>query len=414
MDIKRAPRKKTGRYVAIGGGTITLILITIALSQLKPAAPSVERSGLWFGKVERGDMIRQVRGPGTLVPEDIRYISALTSGRVERVYVRPGARVTAGTVLVDLSNPDVQLEALVAQQQLAASQAQLVSLRTTLETQRLNQASTVANVRTSLREAQRALSSGETLATRNLIAQNDLARSRDQVAEFTERLRIEEQRLELMSSTIDSQLTLQRTQLDRQRSVAEYQQQRLASMRVTAGVDGVVQNLTLQPGQWVQSGTELARVLQPGRLKAELRIPETQARDVSLGQDVEIDTRIGIVQGKVIRIDPNSSNGTVTVDASMEGPLPQGARPDLSVEGTITFDRLSNVLSVGRPAYGQPNSTVGLFKVDPNDGYATRTNVRLGRSSVNTIEILDGLAEGDSVVLSDMSRWDNVDRVVIE
>ena len=259
MDIKRAPRKKTGRYVAIGGGTITLILITIALSQLKPAAPSVERSGLWFGKVERGDMIRQVRGPGTLVPEDIRYISALTSGRVERVYVRPGARVTAGTVLVDLSNPDVQLEALVAQQQLAASQAQLVSLRTTLETQRLNQASTVANVRTSLREAQRALSSGETLATRNLIAQNDLARSRDQVAEFTERLRIEEQRLELMSSTIDSQLTLQRTQLDRQRSVAEYQQQRLASMRVTAGVDGVVQNLTLQPGQWVQSGTELAR-----------------------------------------------------------------------------------------------------------------------------------------------------------
>ena len=414
MDIKRAPRKKTGRYVAIGGGTITLILITIALSQLKPAAPSVERSGLWFGKVERGDMIRQVRGPGTLVPEDIRYISALTSGRVERVYVRPGARVTAGTVLVDLSNPDVQLEALVAQQQLAASQAQLVSLRTTLETQRLNQASTVANVRTSLREAQRALSSGETLATRNLIAQNDLARSRDQVAEFTERLRIEEQRLELMSSTIDSQLTLQRTQLDRQRSVAEYQQQRLASMRVTAGVDGVVQNLTLQPGQWVQSGTELARVLQPGRLKAELRIPETQARDVSLGQDVEIDTRIGIVQGKVIRIDPNSSNGTVTVDASMEGPLPQGARPDLSVEGTITFDRLSNVLSVGRPAYGQPNSTVGLFKVDPNDGYATRTNVRLGRSSVNTIEILDGLAEGDSVVLSDMSRWDNVDRVRIK
>ena len=222
MDIKRAPRKKTGRYVAIGGGTITLILITIALSQLKPAAPSVERSGLWFGKVERGDMIRQVRGPGTLVPEDIRYISALTSGRVERVYVRPGARVTAGTVLVDLSNPDVQLEALVAQQQLAASQAQLVSLRTTLETQRLNQASTVANVRTSLREAQRALSSGETLATRNLIAQNDLARSRDQVAEFTERLRIEEQRLELMSSTIDSQLTLQRTQLDRQRADPGY------------------------------------------------------------------------------------------------------------------------------------------------------------------------------------------------
>lgn len=414
MDIKRAPKKKTGRYVAIGAGIIALVLVTVALSKLKPAAPTVERSGLWFGKVDRGEMIRQVRGPGTLVPEQIRFISAVTSGRVERVPVRPGDRVTAGTVLVELTNPDVQLEMLVAQQQLAAAQASLVSLRSNLETQRLNQEATVANIRTQLREAQRQASSADTLRARNLIAANDVQRVHDQVDEFTQRLSIEQQRLAIMTSTIDSQLTLQHEQVVRQRAVADYQAQRVASMHVTAGVDGVVQDLTLQPGQWVQSGTTLARVLQPGRLKAELRIPETQARDVSLGQDVEIDTRIGIVPGKVIRFDPNSQNGTVTVDASLDGPLPQGARPDLSVEGTITIDRLSNVLNVGRPAYGQPNSTVGLFKVDPNNGYATRVNVRLGRTSVNSVEVLDGLAQGDSIVLSDMSRWDNVDRVRIK
>jgi len=414
VDIKRAPRKKTGRYIGIGAGIIGIVLVTVALSKLKPAAPTVEGSSIWKGVVTRGPMVRQVRGPGTLVPEQIRFVSAITSGRVERVYVRPGDHVTAGTVLVDLANPDVQLEALTAQQQLAASQAALVSLHTNLETQRLNQEATVANIRTQLREAQRNLSSGETLATRNLIAPNELARTRDQVTEFTERLRIETERLTLMSNTIDSQLTLQRTQVERQRAVSEYQQARVASMHVTAGVDGVVQDLTLQPGQWVQSGTTLARVLQPGRLKAELRIPETQARDVALGQDVATDTRIGVVPGKVIRIDPNSQNGTVTVDASLDGPLPQGARPDLSVEGTIEIERLPNVLSTGRPAYGQPNSTVSLFKLTDGGRYAERVNVQLGRSSVNTIEIMGGLAEGDSVILSDMSRWDNVDRVRIK
>jgi multidrug efflux pump subunit AcrA (membrane-fusion protein) len=412
VDIKRAPQKKTGRYVAIGGSVLALVLVTVALSRLKPAAPTVDAP--WIDVVKRGPMVRQVRGPGLLLPEQIRYVSAVTSGRVERVFVRPGDRVQAGTVLVSLSNPDVQLEMLTSQQQLAASQAALVNLRTSLETQRLNQLSTVATVRTQLREATRQLSSGESLASRNLIAANDVARVRDQVSEFTERLQIEQQRLELLASTVDSQLTLQREQLQRQRAVADYQQQRGASMNVTAGVDGVVQNLTLQPGQWVQSGTELARVLQPGRLKAELKIPETQARDVALGQSAEIDTHIGLVPGRVIRIDPNSQNGTVTIDVSLDGPLPQGARPDLSIEGTVEIERLADVLTTGRPAYGQPGGTIGLFRVIRGTGYAERTNVHLGRSSTNTIEILGGLVEGDSVLLSDMSRWDNVDRVKIK
>ena len=394
-----------------GAGLGALLLATVAIGRLKPAAPSVERSTVWIDGVKRGPMLRQVRGPGTLVPDSIRWISAVTSGRVERVFVRPGAVVRAGTILLDMSNPDVQLEALTSEQQLAAAQAQLVSLRTNLNTSRLNQASTVAQVRTQLREAQRQTVSAESLITRNLIAQNELQRVRDQVSELTERLQIEQERLGLMAETVDSQLTLQQDQINRLRAISEYQRNRVASMHVLAGTDGVVQDLNLEMGQWVQSGTTLARVVQPGKLRAVLRVPETQARDVALGQKAEIDTRIGIVPGRVVRIDPAAQSGTVTVDVALEGALPQGARPDLSVEGTVEIERLDNVLFVGRPAYGQQNSTVGLFKLGDGGRYAERVNARLGRASVNTIEVLGGLVVGDSVVLSDMSRWDNVDRV---
>ncbi|OGT92130.1 MAG: RND transporter [Gemmatimonadetes bacterium GWC2_71_9] len=412
MDIPRAPQNKTKRRVMMAGaGLGALLLATVAIGRLKPAAPSVERSTVWIDGVKRGPMLRQVRGPGTLVPDSIRWISAVTSGRVERVFVRPGAVVRAGTILLDMSNPDVQLEALTSEQQLAAAQAQLVSLRTNLNTSRLNQASTVAQVRTQLREAQRQLVSAESLITRNLIAQNELQRVRDQVAELTERLQIEQERLGLMAETVDSQLTLQQDQINRLRAISEYQRNRVASMHVLAGTDGVVQDLNLEMGQWVQSGTTLARVVQPGKLRAVLRVPETQARDVALGQKAEIDTRIGIVPGRVVRIDPAAQSGTVAVDVALEGALPQGARPDLSVEGTVEIERLDNVLFVGRPAYGQQNSTVGLFKLSDGGRYAERVNVRLGRASVNTIEVLGGLVVGDSVVLSDMSRWDNVDRV---
>jgi multidrug resistance efflux pump len=412
VDIPRAPQNKTKRRVMMAGaGLGALLLATVAIGRLKPAAPSVERSTVWIDGVKRGPMLRQVRGPGTLVPDSIRWISAVTSGRVERVFVRPGAPVQAGTVLLDMSNPDVQLEALTAEQQLAAAQAQLVSLRTNLNTSRLNQASTVAQVRTQLREAQRQMVSAESLITRNLIAQNELQRVRDQVAELTERLQIEQERLGLMAETVDSQLTLQQDQINRLRAISEYQRNRVASMHVLAGTDGVVQDLNLEMGQWVQSGTTLARVVQPGKLRAVLRVPETQARDVALGQKAQVDTRNGIIPGKVVRIDPAAQNGTVTVDVALEGPLPQGARPDLSVEGTVEIERLDNVLFVGRPAYGQQNSTVGLFKLSDGGRYAERVNVQLGRASVNTIEVLGGLVVGDSVVLSDMSRWDNVDRV---
>jgi HlyD family secretion protein len=414
VDIKRAPKKKTGKYIAIGAGVMTLALVTVALSRLKPAAPTVERSGLWFGTVKKGPMLREVRGPGQLKPEQIRYISAVTGGRVERVLVRPGAVVQGGTVLLELSNPDVDLQALTAQQQLSAAQGQLVTLRTGLETGRLNQQATVANIRTQLREAQRQASSGETLAARNLIAANDLARQRDQVIELTDRLRIEQERLELLTTTVDSQLTLQRDQIERLRAIVEYNRQRVASMHVTAGVDGVVQELSLQSGQWVQSGTALAQVLQPGRLKAELKIPETQARDVAIGQSADIDTRVGHVSGHVIRMDPGSTNGTVTVDVSLEGPLPQGARPDLQIEGTIEIERLTDVLSMPRPAYGQPNSSSGIFKTTEGGRYGERVNVRFGRASVNDIEVLGGLRVGEEVILSDMTRWDNVDRVRIK
>lgn len=417
MDIKREKKPNRRRYFMIGGGILGLVLVTVALSRLKPAAPTTERAAAYLGAVARGPMVRDVRGNGRLVPEQIRFISAVTGGRVERVLVRPGTTVQAGTVLLELSNPDVELQALTAQQQLAAAQAQLVSLRTQLETGRLNQAASTANVRTLLREAQRQLISGESLATRNLVAQNELSRLRDNVQELTERLSIEQQRLQLMSSTIDSQLTLQREQVERMRAVSEYNQVRVASMRVTAGVDGVVQDLNLQPGQWVQSGTSLAQVVQPGRLKAELRVPETQARDIVIGQRAMVDTRLdasrGVIPGRVIRSDPQSVNGTVTVDVAFDSLLPQGARPDLTVEGVIEIERLNDVLYINRPAYGQPGQTTSLFRLVEGGNYAERVSVRLGRASVNHIEILGGLNQGDSVILSDMTRWDNVDRVRI-
>ena len=414
MDIKRAPRKKTGRYVAIGVAVLLVGIVTVALARLQPAAPTVERASLLFGTVKRGPLLRQVHGPGQLKPEQIRFITSVTGGRVDRVPVRNGATVSAGTVLIEMSNPDVELQTLTAEQQLAAAQAALVQLRTNLETQRLSQATTVANMRTMANDADRTASSGETLAARHLIAPNDLAKARDQATEYRSRLAIEEQRLVLMTETVDSQLALQRDQIERLRAIADYNNARRQSLRVTAGVDGVVQELSLEPGQWVQSGTTLAKVVQPGRLKAELQIPETQARDVALGQSAEVDTRIGIVPGKVVRYDQNSVNGTVTVDVSMDSTLPQGARPDMQVDGTIEIERLADVLQVGRPAYGQPNATAGIFRLTDGGRYAERVNVRFGRASVNDIEVVGGLKVGDEVILSDMTRWDNVDRVRIK
>src|SRR6266566_1660759 len=351
--------------------------------------------------------------PASAVPVHIRFITALAAGRVDRVLAQPGQRVKPETVLLDLSNPDVQIQALQAEQQLAAARAELVSERTNLENQRLTQTGLVATTRTEYLQAKREAEVAESLGLHGGMSRNDAALAKDKAAELETRYGIEQQRLALMTETIDSQLAVQRSQVDRMRAVAEFQQNVLRSLQVRAGDSGVVSDLTLQLGQYVLGGTMLAKVVQPGKLKAVLQIPETQAKDITIGQKAAIDTRNGIIPGHVIRSDPNAINGTVAVDVALEGTAP-GARPDLSVDGTIEIERLEHVLYTGRPAYGQPNSTIGMFRITDDGHYATRVQVQVGRSSVNTIEVMRGLNVRDSVILSDMSQWDNVDRVRIK
>jgi multidrug resistance efflux pump len=412
VDIPRETKSnKTRRWLYLGAGMAAVVVITVALGRLGPAAPSVDDATTWKDVVKRGEMVRRVRGPGTLVSEQIRWIAALTAGRVEKKLLDPGAEVDSGTVLLILSNPDVEIQALEAQRQLTASQAQLANLRTNLENQRLSQAGLVVTVRSQYREAMRTVKNNEELFEKGLISEIEVQSARDRAEEFEERLELEGQRLEVIEGSIESQLAIQAAQVERLRSIEAFQRRRVASMRVVAGVEGVLADLPSEEGQWVVPGENLARVVKPGRLKAELRIPETQARDVTIGQPALIDTRSDTIQGRVIRIDPAVQNGTVTVDVRLEGELPKEARPDLSVDGTIEIERLVDVLYVGRPAYGQANSTVGLFKVVEGGSEAVRVNVRLGRSSVNTIEIVDGLRVGDAVILSDMSAWDAHDRV---
>ncbi len=414
MDIPREKKPDRRRLIYIGGGIAALVVTTVGLARLKPAAPTVEAGTLWMDTVRQGPMVREVRGPGTLVPEQIRWVSAIAPGRVEKKLVLPGAKVTANTVLLELSNPDVQIQLLQAERQLTDAEAQLVSLKTTLETQKLNQEGVVANIRSEYREALRKAASDSALAAQDLISPADYARSKDKAEEFTQRLAVEQQRLDIYAQNIQGQLDVQQEQVKRLRAVAEFQRGLVNAMVVRAGSDGVLQELPMEQGQWAISGATLAKVVQPDRLKAVLRIPETQARDVTIGQSASIDTRNGIVQGHVIRMDPASQNGTVTVDVALDGPLPKGARPDLSVDGTVMIERLDNVLNVGRPAYGQANSTVGIFRLIPGTGEAERVKVELGRNSVNTIEVVRGLNKGDVVILSDMSRWDAVDRVKLK
>jgi multidrug resistance efflux pump len=411
VDIAREPKGKGRRWLYIGGGIGAVVAITVALSRLGPAAPSVDRSTIWTDVVNRGEMVRQVRGPGTLVSEQIRWIAALTAGRVERIMLEPGAEVDSATIILFLSNPDVEIQALEAQRQLTSEQARLVELQTRLESQRLSQVSLVATVRSQYLEAERNLRRDDDLAERGLISDIALQNSRDKAQELEERLQIEQQRLAVMTDAVESQVEAQQAQVRRLLSIAEFKQNLVESMAVAAGVAGVLAEMSLEEGQWVRPGDYLARVVQPGRLRAELRIPETQARDVAIGQRAWIDTRNDTIPGRVVRIDPAVQGGTVTVDVRLEGALPKEARPDLSVDGTVELERLNDVLYVGRPAYGQANSMVGLFKVVDNGGAAVRVTVRLGRASVSTIEVIEGLSVGDEVILSDMSAWDEHDRV---
>jgi len=417
VDIPRPRQPKVRkRLIYAGVAVAALLAATVALSRLEPAAPAVDRGTLWLDTVRQGPMLRSVLGAGTLVPEKMRQVSALTSGRVERLLVKPGDTVNPGTVLLEISNPDVQLRALEAQQQLAAAEAQLISTRSSLRTQLLAQEAAVATARAEYQDAKRQADNAERLGGQGLMAEQEVARLKERAEQAEARLQSELQRLEVFKATQDEQIAVQASQVERLREVVRFQQSLIRSMQVRAGAAGVVRDLgspPLEEGQWVLAGMRLATVVQPGRLKAELRIPETQARDVAIGQRAVIDLRTDTIQGRVSRVDPASVNGMVRVDVTLEGQLPRAARPDVSVDGTIEIERLDRVLYVGRPANAQPNSVMGIFRLDRDGKTARRINVRFGRASVNQIEIVEGLARGDVVVLSDMSQWDVVDRVRI-
>lgn len=407
-DQARKRRLKRATYAVVG--ITVLFLVTIGVSRLKPAAPSVDRATVWVDTVKRGPMLRQVRGTGTLVPEDIRWIPAVTDGRVERIILRPGAVVTPDTVILELSNPELNQSVFEAELQLRAAEAQLQNRRVELDSQLLTQRAQLATVEAEFRQARLQAEADEILAKDGLTSELTMKISRSRAEELDNRTTIERQRLEMAEKGMRSQIAVQQAEVDRLRTLFELRRSQLDALKVRAGTAGVLQQVPVEVGARVTPGTNLARVADPGRLKAELRIAETQARDIALGQVAAVDTRNGVVAGRVSRIDPAATAGTVLVDVELVGDLPRGARPDLTVDGTIELERLDNVLYVGRPAFGQEQSTVGLFKLDGQGG-ASRTAVRLGRSSVNTIEGLEGLQPGDQVILSDMSAWDAFDRV---
>ncbi len=417
MDIQRpasvAKQKKLRRIGFIVAGILAIGAVSVVLARLKPAAPTVERATVWVDTVKRGSMLRQVRGLGTLVPVDEarRWVPASTQGRVEKIILRPGVQVTPDTVVLELSDPQAQQALSDAEGQLRGTEADYASLKAQLDTENLNQRSASAIVEADYEQARLEKEVNEDLAKDGLVSSLILKQSTVRAESLSTRNNIEKLRLKVNEASVMARLQAQQARIDQLRSLYRLRRQQVDQLRVRAGMFGVLEQVPVEVGQQVAPGTNLVRVADPTRLKAELRIAETQARDLTIGQIAQIDTRNGIIPGKVIRIDPAAQNGTVTVDVALEGALPRGARPDLSVDGTIELERLDNILYVGRPAFGQEQSTVGLFKLDKGTGEASRAQVQLGRSSVNTIEVLGGLAEGDEVVLSDMSAWDQFDRI---
>ena len=416
MDIQRpaavAQQKKRKRILIGVAAVLAVAGVSVALARLKPAAPTVERSTVWVDTVKRGAMLRQVRGLGTLVPVDEarRWLPSATQGRVERIILRPGAQVTADTVILELADPQLQQQKLEAETQLRAAEADLASLRARLDTERLNQKSAAATVEADYEQARLEREVNEDLAKDGLVSNLVLKQSTVRAESLRTRANLEKERITVTEESVRAQILAQQARVDQLRTLYALRAQQVDQLRVRAGMSGVLEQVPVEVGQQVAPGTNVARVADPNRLKAELRIAETQARDLAIGQVASVDTRNGIIPGKVVRIDPAAQNGTVTVDVELTGELPRGARPDLSVDGTVELERLDNVLYVGRPAFGQENSAVGLFRLDAS-GEAARTQVQLGRSSVNTIEIKGGAKEGDQLVLSDMSAWDAFDRV---
>ncbi len=418
MDIARPEiaRKRRRRRIVTGVlGLLALAAVTLGLSRLKPAAPSVDRAQIWTNTVQRGDILLQVRGNGTLVPEEIHWIPATTPGRVERILVLPGAEVKADTVMVELTNPEVEQAAFDAEWQLKGAEAQYNKLKVQLQSETLTEASLAAQLNSECSVARLDAEADAKLAAEQLVDRLTAVRSKTRAEQLSERCEIEKQRLVILEQNHQAQLAAQDAELERLRAVLNLKRKQLAELKVRAGIDGVLQRLgdrdQLQVGQQLGAGANLARVADPTKLKAEVKVVETQAKDIAIGQKAVIDTRNGLIPGHVTRIDPAVQNGTVSVDVALEGALPRGARPDLSVEGTIELALLKDVLYVGRPVHGQSDSTVGLFKLTAGGREAIRVPVKLGRSSVNTIEILQGLNVGDTVILSDMSQWDAHDRV---
>ncbi|MGH9868110.1 MAG: efflux RND transporter periplasmic adaptor subunit [Candidatus Polarisedimenticolia bacterium] len=414
MDIQRnipPHRKRVRRAIYAGSALGAIALISLGLSRLEPAAPGVAASSIWKDTVKRGPMLRQVRGPGTLVPEVIQWIPAATEGRVEKILALPGTVVDPDTVLLVLSNPELELTAREAESELKAAEAEAVNLSVQLRSQLLTQQSMVTTVRAEHQQARLQAEADEALARDGLVAELQLKLSRVRAEDLAARAAIEQQRLEISEQATEAQVAVQRARVERLRDAWQLRRHHVEALHLKAGTHGVLQQVPVEVGQRVVPGTNLARVAEPGRLKAEVRIAETQARDVQIGQTASIDTRNGVVAGRVTRIDPAVQNGTVTVDVALQGDLPRGARPDLSVDGTIELEKLDDVLYVGRPTFGQEHATVGLFRLAGGGTEASRVQVKLGRSSVNAIEVVEGLNEGDVVILSDMSAWDAFDRV---
>src|SRR5437660_5198890 len=418
MDVARpdiARRRRRHRILYSFAGLGALVVITIGLSRLKPAAPLVENP--WPDTVKRGEMLRQVRGNGTLVPEEILWIPTLSAGRVERILVLPGARVKADTVLVELSNPDVDQAAFDAESQLKGAEADMANLRVQLDSQKLTEEALVPMAQANYSGAKLDFEVNDELAKAGLVPALTLKQSKAKAEELAKLLEIEQQRLTISADAARAQLAVQDAKVAQLRAQLQLRRRQVEALKIRAGIDGALQKLgdaaatTLQVGQQLAPGATVARVANPAKLKAEIKIAETQAKDIQFDQRAEIDTRNGVIPGHVIRIDPAVQNGTVTVDVALDGPLPKGARPDLSVDGTIQLERLDNVLYVGRPVQGQPESTIGLFKIVDGGKEAVRVPVKLGRSSVSTIEVVEGLQVGDQVILSDMSQYDAYARV---
>lgn len=416
MDIPRTRRSSLARY---GGVLLAVVVIvaglagtTAALGRFEQRPPSVARAGLWLGTVERGEMLREIQGNGKLVPEQIQWITTLSAARIERIHVRPGTAVEADTLLLELRNPELELHALEAERAVAAAKVELANMRASLRSEKLAQETTVATLRIDRSSARRKADASADLGERGFVSRDDEYSAQAQLEASDRRIALEEQRLSVIGDGLTRRLAAQAALVDRLLTIAAFRREQLAGLRVRAGVAGVLQELPLEVGQWVQPGGLLAKVARPDRLKARLAIPETMAKDVGVGQLAHVDTRNGIVDGEVVRVDPAASGGTVTVDVALTGALPRGARPDLNVVGTVELERLPDVLYVRRPAFVQPNAAFGLFRVDGD--VAERRTVQVGRASATTIEVVAGLEAGDRIVLSDMSKWDASDRLALE